>query len=173
MTFTMEGFKGEPPSSIIPFFWSPGWNSVQSINKYQVEVGGPLHGGDPGRRLFEKDAPSKLNYFDIPNQSYTGKEDQYLIFPVYQIFGSEELSSEAPAIQERIPEQYFWMNPDDATAMNIKKDDKVELNIAGENIVLPVRIMLDIPLGLAGISVLANKKWIKFNEWVKIEKYDS
>ncbi len=42
-SFTMEGFRGEPPSSVIPFYWSPGWNSVQSINKYQIEVGGPLH----------------------------------------------------------------------------------------------------------------------------------
>src|SRR3546814_15696758 len=50
-SFTMEGYRGIPPSSVIPFFWAPGWNSVQSINKYQIEPGGPLHGGDPGKRL--------------------------------------------------------------------------------------------------------------------------
>jgi len=49
LSFTMEGYRNEPPSSIIPFFWQPGWNSVQSINKYQIEIGGPLHGGDPGK----------------------------------------------------------------------------------------------------------------------------
>ncbi len=51
LTYTMEGYQGKPPSSIIPFFWSPGWNSVQSINKYQIEVGGSLHDGDPGLRF--------------------------------------------------------------------------------------------------------------------------
>ena len=35
LSYTMEGLRGMPPSSIIPFFWSPGWNSVQSVNKYQ------------------------------------------------------------------------------------------------------------------------------------------
>jgi NADH-quinone oxidoreductase subunit G len=48
-SFTMEGYRGDLPSSIIPFFWTPGWNSAQAVNKYQDEVGGHLHGGDPGQ----------------------------------------------------------------------------------------------------------------------------
>ena len=59
LSYTMEGFRGLPPSTMIPFFWSPGWNSVQSINKYQQEIGGPLHGGDPGIRLFAPASKSK------------------------------------------------------------------------------------------------------------------
>jgi NADH-quinone oxidoreductase subunit G len=43
----------QPPPALIPRYWSPGWNSVQAINKFQIEGGGPLHGGDPGRRLIE------------------------------------------------------------------------------------------------------------------------
>ncbi len=27
-SFTMEGYSGKPPSPLIPFFWSPGWNSI-------------------------------------------------------------------------------------------------------------------------------------------------
>jgi NADH-quinone oxidoreductase subunit G len=53
LAFSMEGRPGVPPPSLIPLFWAPGWNSVQATAKYQTEVGGPLLGGDPGRRLLE------------------------------------------------------------------------------------------------------------------------
>ena len=51
LTFTMEGYKGIPPGSAIPFFWSPGWNSIQSVNKYQEEVGGLLQNGKSGSKV--------------------------------------------------------------------------------------------------------------------------
>ena len=50
----MEGYKGIPPSGITPFFWSPGWNSVQSVTKFQNEPGGALKDGDPGVILFKE-----------------------------------------------------------------------------------------------------------------------
>ena len=45
LAFSMEGFTGQPPASLITHFWSPGWNSEQSVNKFQDDVGGPLRGG--------------------------------------------------------------------------------------------------------------------------------
>lgn len=36
---TMEG---QAASDLVPFFWSPGWNSAQAVNKYQTEIGGAL-----------------------------------------------------------------------------------------------------------------------------------
>ncbi|HEX9385337.1 MAG TPA: NADH-quinone oxidoreductase subunit NuoG, partial [Anaerolineales bacterium] len=53
LAFSMEGYKGQPPPSLTPRYWSPGWNSEQALNKFQAEVGGPLIGGSPGRRLIE------------------------------------------------------------------------------------------------------------------------
>src|SRR5690606_30290141 len=68
LSFTMEGYEGIPPSPITPFYRSPGWNSVQAINKYQIEVGGALHGGNPGMRLFDLKENVKIDYFDtIPD----------------------------------------------------------------------------------------------------------
>jgi NADH-quinone oxidoreductase subunit G len=170
LTFTMEGYRGQPPSSIIPYFRSPGWNSVQSINKYQIEVGGPLHGGDPGRRLFEKDTSAVLKYFDIQNKKFSRKENEYLTIPVYHIFGSEELSSEAPAIKELIPGQYIWMNPDDASKLGIKKDEIIEVKADDESFSFPVKIKLNLPEGLVGISLIKNGKKVKFNQWVSVKK---
>jgi len=45
---TMEGYYGQMPAALIPFFWAPGWNSAQSLNKFQDEVGGHLRGGVRG-----------------------------------------------------------------------------------------------------------------------------
>ncbi len=101
LTFTMEGYQGQPPSSIIPFFWSPGWNSVQSINKYQIEVGGPLHGGDPGRRLFDEPKSTSKKYFEEVPPKFNPKEGEWFALPIHHIFGSDELSNMAPAVAER------------------------------------------------------------------------
>ena len=49
----MEGTPGQPPGALQPFFWSPGWNSIQAVNKFQSEIGDAIRGGDPGVRLFE------------------------------------------------------------------------------------------------------------------------
>ena len=39
-----KGLRKQPPSPLIARYWSPGWNSVQALNKYQREVGGELSG---------------------------------------------------------------------------------------------------------------------------------
>ena len=52
--FSMEGQPlTSAPGRLLPFYWWPRWNSVQSLNKFQEEVGGPLRGGEPGVRLLE------------------------------------------------------------------------------------------------------------------------
>jgi NADH-quinone oxidoreductase subunit G len=62
LSFSMEGFQDEPPAPLIPRYWSPGWNSVQALNKFQQEVGGPLRDrGDAGKRMIEPSTlPSSL-----------------------------------------------------------------------------------------------------------------
>jgi NADH-quinone oxidoreductase subunit G len=58
LSFSMEGFEGQPPPALTAHLWAPGWNSIQALNKFQAEVGGPLRGGDPGRRLLEGEQPT-------------------------------------------------------------------------------------------------------------------
>src|SRR5262249_57333533 len=33
LSFSMEGYQGQPPSPLITRYWSPGWNSVQEIGR--------------------------------------------------------------------------------------------------------------------------------------------
>ena len=64
LSFSMEGLHGPPPPALIPRYWAPGWNSVQALNKFQEEVGGPLRGGDPGQRLIEPPVAPQRAYFE-------------------------------------------------------------------------------------------------------------
>lgn len=146
--FSMEGYLGKPPSSIIPFFWSPGWNSAQSINKYQIEVGGPLHDGDPGKRLIEPPTAEGAYFETIPAQWHS-KKNTWRLVPRHHIFGSEETSALSPAIRERSPEPYLGMNPEDAAAMNIGEGDKVQATLPGGPAQLPVQFLPSLPAGLA------------------------
>jgi len=65
LAFSMEGQPENPPSSEVPFYWTPGWNSPQAINSYLNEPNGSMKGGDPGVRLIEQtlktDITSYLN----------------------------------------------------------------------------------------------------------------
>jgi NADH-quinone oxidoreductase subunit G len=51
---SMEGASAHVPAAKAAFFWAPSWNSVQSLNKFQEDVGGPLKGGPTGYRLFDE-----------------------------------------------------------------------------------------------------------------------
>ena len=99
LSFSMEGYGGLPPAPLIPRYWSPGWNSVQALNKFQQNVGGPLKDGDPGKRLIEPKQDARPKYFlHVLPPSDVKPENASL--PGYFIFGSEELSSYAPGVAE-------------------------------------------------------------------------
>ena len=164
MSYTMEGYNGIPPSSMIPLFWSPGWNSVQSVNRFQIEVGGPLHGGDPGIRLIEpgEDSKQKTFYKEIP-EAFQPKKEEWLVLPVYHIFGSEELSGKSPAVNERAPQPYLSLNAAEAARMNTETGKIVEINLNNRKYQLPVHIQKDLPDGVAGLP--AGLKDIAYGEF--------
>jgi NADH-quinone oxidoreductase subunit G len=151
LSYTMEGFRGMPPSSMIPFFWSPGWNSVQSTNKYQEEVGGALRGGDPGLRLITQNGQASNEYFKyVPAQSQRST-DVFEIVPLYHIFGSEPLSARGEAVSHRVPSLYVALNPNDASRLGIQQGEKVFVQVGAKKIEAPAYIMAGIPEGLAGV----------------------
>ena len=65
LAFSMEGQPERPPSSLVPFYWTPGWNSVQAMYTYLDEPNGSIKGGDPGVRLIEPDNIYNRQYFKI------------------------------------------------------------------------------------------------------------
>ncbi len=141
---SMEGFAGKPPPALIARFWAPGWNSVQSVNKFQKEVGGPLAGGDPGVRLFDAKDGVKPSYFQVDFSSVKALgPSEVLVVPIYHVFGSEELSVRAPGIAALCPAPYLAVNPVDGQVAGI--------SISGYELRLPVVVDESLPMGVAAI----------------------
>jgi NADH-quinone oxidoreductase subunit G len=167
LSFTMEGFQGKPPSSVIPFFWSPGWNSAQAIHKYQIEIGGPLHGGDPGKRLFEPSA-GEGKYFNVPRFSETESGSVFAV-PAYHIFGSEEQSNHSMALSKLIPQPYIMISLSDAERLNFG-EKKIKVTAGQKEFILTPQVSNKIKAGVAGIPFgLPGIEYIKLPSYIKLE----
>lgn len=151
LAFSMEGYAGpNEPSPLIPFAWAPGWNSPQSWNKFQVEVGGHLRGGDSGVRLIEGRAD--IAYFGKVPAAFAAGTDLRAV-PLYHIYGSEELSSRAAPVQKLIPEGYVALAATDAARLGLADGMKAVVKVGDEKRELVVRISNTLPAGIAGIPV--------------------
>jgi NADH-quinone oxidoreductase subunit G len=151
LSYTMEGYYGPMPSAVIPYFWAPGWNSVRAVNKFQEEVGGPLRGGNPGIRLVEPGSNNDSRYFEEVPEAFAMREGEWLVVPLYEIFGSEELSRLAPAVAERVPRPYLALNAQDATRLHVVEGAIVAVGLAGKVFHLPIRVRPNLPAGVAGM----------------------
>ena len=153
LAFSMEGDHSQPPSALIPRFWAPGWNSVQSLNKFQEEVGGQLRGGDPGIRLIEPHPQIKAAWFeDIPARRQP-EDSQWLFVPLHHIFGSEELSVLSPGIAKLCPKPYVALHPEDASALGMAEGDTARVVLGDSILELCVKILPSLPRKVAGLPV--------------------
>ncbi|MGE5173459.1 MAG: NADH-quinone oxidoreductase subunit NuoG [Betaproteobacteria bacterium] len=156
LSFSMEGYEGRPPAPLISRYWSPGWNSVQALNRFQQEVGGPLRNGDPGRRLIEPSVTNKEPCFRNMPEPVKSKENEWLIVPFYHVFGSEELSILSPGIADRAPKPYLALNPDDASRLKVADGGTIELSIADTVHTMGVKVLSEMPRGMAGLYSARN-----------------
>ncbi|SEN00931.1 NADH dehydrogenase subunit G [Pseudomonas sp. ok272] len=156
--FSMEGYSGSvEPRQQVPFAWSPGWNSPQAWNKFQDEVGGHIRAGDPGTRLIESQGDS-LNWFATVPRAFNPAQGTWQVVPFFHLFGSEETSSKAAPVQERIPAAYVALAKSEADRLGVNDGALLSLNVAGQTLRLPLRIneelgagLVALPAGLAGI----------------------
>lgn len=162
LAFSMEGYAGpNEDSPLIPFAWAPGWNSPQSWNKFQDEVGGHLRAGDPGVRLIE--GRGDLGYFtNVPAAFVPGSSLKAL--PLYHLFGSEEMSVRAEPVKERIPEAYVALAAADAVRLGLDTGHKASVKVGDELLELKVRVSdtlpagtLGLPVGVSGVAAFAGK----------------
>jgi NADH-quinone oxidoreductase subunit G len=150
LVFSMEGRQVPPPAGLIPRYWAPGWNSVQSLNKFQSEIGGPLRDEDPGRRLIAPVESDAVTFFAPPAAGLELKGNEFQVIPMHHIFGSDELSMGSPAVAQRAPEPYLALAPNQA---DVSDGDRVRVDIEGNQWELPVRLMAGLPPRTAGLPV--------------------
>jgi len=171
LTFSMEGSHAIPPASLVPFYWSPGWNSVQAENKYLDEPNGKMKGGDAGIRLIEPAENPENSYFKTTSQTAGLQKGEWLIVPVYQIFGSEELSASASSLAQRIPEPFIYLNQEDADILNVVDQEIVQIEISKNKLKIKIKIENSLRQGIAGLTVqLPGMPFFDLPGWVKIYK---
>lgn len=151
LSFSMEGYSNQPPSALIPFAWSPGWNSYQAWNKFQQEVAGPLRGGNPGVSLIERNTQRVAEYFRAVPTEFHQRDDEWLIVPLYHIFGSEELSVRSPGIKELSPKPYLALSEQDSIRLELQTGDGVEFTVGDTSYRTTLQVRPDLPQGIAGI----------------------
>ena len=151
--FSMEGYSGSAePRQQVPFAWSPGWNSPQAWNKFQDEVGGHLRAGDPGVRLIEGQAGELAWFNRVPN-AFSPARGTWTAVPFHHLFGSEENSSRAAPVQERIPQAYVALAKSEADRLGVNDGALLSLNVAGKTLRLPLRINDELGAGLVALPV--------------------
>jgi NADH-quinone oxidoreductase subunit G len=174
LAFSMEGHNGTQagtrPSALIPYAWAPGWNSPQSWNKFQDEVGGPLQGGDPGIRLIEPAGGGMAVRYDegIP-VAFVAPTGEWQALPLAHIFGSEELSARAAPLASLIPAAYVALHPADADLLEANENSTLEVSLRGETVFLPLRHRSDLPRGTVGLAVgVPGSPWFASGATVKL-----
>jgi NADH-quinone oxidoreductase subunit G len=151
LAFSMEGSQAAPPPALLARFWAPGWNSVQSVNKFQSEVGGALRGDDPGLRLLAPGGMDEQAWFrDIP-PPFEPREGQWLAVPLWHVFGSEELSGLAPGVAELSPQPYVAVNPGGDGKIGFGEGQPVCIGLRGRELRLPLKYDRSLPPGVAGL----------------------
>jgi NADH-quinone oxidoreductase subunit G len=151
LAFTMEGLNRTQPGALLPWVWSPGWNSNQSVQKFQDHPGGALKGGTAGVRLLTAGGHGKTG----PTHSNRAAEARaqtghWQLVPRQRIFGSEELSALSPAIAELTESGFIEINNADATALGVATGDG--LHIGDGLATLEVRVNDTVAQGCAGYS---------------------
>jgi NADH-quinone oxidoreductase subunit G len=148
LAYSMEGLNRSQPGALLPYVWAPGWNSNQSLHRFQAEVGGPLKGGTAGVRLLQPGLRTQPEEDRPP--SFQAQSGRWLLAPRQRIFGSDELSALSPGVAELVEEAFIELCTADAGSLGVSDGDGV---VVGDGMAtLEVRINNTVVQGCAGYS---------------------
>jgi NADH-quinone oxidoreductase subunit G len=173
--FTMEGSTGKQAGALIPFVWSPGWNSNQSVHKFQSKPGGALRGGTPGTRIIGN-TKTVNKVTSEPQQPFASNPNAWRLLPVYKIFGSEETSARSAAIQELTIMPFVQISANDANKLGVGAGDLLEFDLEAdsqqsETQQVETHIDDSLPDGCAGYGVgLPGAAWLPPIQQVRLRK---
>ncbi len=150
LAYSMEGSEEQPPAPLIARYWSPGWNSVQALNRPPFEKAGPINEKDAGKLLVVPGRSGTASFFDGVPGPFTAQKGTWLLVPLYHLFGSEELSVQASGIASLAQKPYLALNPHDAALLGASPGDLVELSSGGITQRCRLTIIAGLQAGTAG-----------------------
>lgn len=127
-SFSMEGGKvGQ--SSQMPFTWAPGWNSNQSISKYQQQVNGDLSKAPSVVQMF--DPNDVIHTLKLPhNSSHTNLADsnQLCITQTKHIFANDYLGLKGHDFKLMSPIPHLQLSETDASHLGLDGVSHVQVS---------------------------------------------
>jgi NADH-quinone oxidoreductase subunit G len=151
LAFSMEGLNRDQPAALTPYVWSPGWNSNQSLQKFQAEVDGPLKGGTAGAKLLVSSA-SKATQKAL-QATVEMQPHQWQLVPVHQVHGSDELSAHTDEIAELAGIGFIALGAVVAAKLGVAEGDGVVVTSGGTEVSLEVRILQRVAKNCIGFGV--------------------
>ena len=151
LSFSMEGLNRDQPSSLTPFVWSPGWNSNQSLQKFQSEVDGPLKGGSSGVRLIKSSQSGAVVSSEVGEVIL--KQHQWHLVPMHQIHGSDELSGHTDEMAELAGHGFIAIGEKVAEKLSVSPGDGLLVRQGDLECALEVRILSRVAKNCIGFSV--------------------
>ncbi len=152
----MEGWHGEPPAALAAFAWAPRWNSVQALNKFQDEIGGPWRDGDPGVRLFDGAARAPRPRATEPWRRPPSRPRRERCSSCRA--GTRSQATPPRSARRRWPRARpapaIALHPGDADAAGLADGARASLRFDGAALAAPVRTGRELPRGVATFRVL-------------------
>jgi NADH-quinone oxidoreductase subunit G len=146
--FSMEGHQTEAPPALTPRYWYPAWNSMQALFRSRFESGGTPPPHIPGRRLLEQGGEVSQPLPDPAPPKPLGPDEIWLA-PQAAIFGSEELSRQAPGIASVIAPAAVRLHPEEAARRSLSDGDLARLMVGDQEYRLSVELDAGVAPGLA------------------------
>lgn len=148
-SFSMEGVQQPQTNfSYLPFVWSPGWNSIQSWNKYLSKT----NVYNSGVRLFKTcDIDRKYFFHDISCRIIS--KDEWSIVPYYLLFGNEELSQKSSVIKKKCIVPYALINVEYKKIVGLNKKYFIKFYCSGQLFRISVKFSEKFPLKHIGLPV--------------------
>jgi NADH-quinone oxidoreductase subunit G len=150
LAFSMEGLNRDQPSSLTPFVWSPGWNSNQSLQKFQAEVDGPLKGGSSGIRIIESSMEG-AEHLPLHKKAQL-KAHQWRLVPFYQVHGSEEMSSHTDEVRQLSGRGFVAIGEKVAERLGVSEGDGLRVIQNDIECSLEVKILNRVAKNCVGFS---------------------
>jgi len=147
LTYSMEGVSALRDATVFNTAWAGGWNSNQSVFKFQSHTGAALKQATNGHCLVENSVTEKTWSEVMDAEKVTG---DFEVFPLYHLFGSEELTANTEAIKAKATSAYIAINEADASKLGLQASDGVSVEHNGA---VPYIIRSSIAPGTVGVPV--------------------
>lgn len=150
LAYSMEGLNRDQPASLTPYVWSPGWNSNQSLQKFQAEVDGPLKGGTAGQRLIASTGKGATKKATLAAVEMRAKHWQ--LVPMHRVHGSDELSVHTDEIAQLAGIGFVALGVAVAEKLGVTEGDGVVVATADTEVRLEVCILSRVAKNCIGYS---------------------